>query len=233
MTLIQPIHYTHRPDQWHAFLRALGFEALPGGTRQWSEFGAHGMVAIHVATADAPAGGVTDLHLLVEDPRALSQRLKAEAITHEVVQLQDVGDLIQIELADGPKVSASHGERVHTSGGLAVMPIWYGESVTELRRALEIAGLKPRLASDSGEWMDFQAPDGGLVAFHRGEAHRVELALEYRGDIESYADELTGRGLSVALIDEAYNRTLLVRGPEGVDLWINGTVDDLHGYTRF
>ena len=34
------------------------------------------------------------------------------------------------------------------------------------------------------------------------------------------------------VVDEAYNRTLLVTTPEGAKLWINGAASDLHGCRR-
>lgn len=34
------------------------------------------------------------------------------------------------------------------------------------------------------------------------------------------------------MIDEAYNRTVLVTTPKGARLTVNGAQTDLHGYTR-
>jgi hypothetical protein len=70
------------------------------------------------------------------------------------------------------------------------------------------------------------------VAVHRAERTEVELTLEYAGDVGDLVPALEAAGFPAAVVDEAYNRTLRVPDPDrDGDIWINGQITDLYGYT--
>lgn len=126
----------------------------------------------------------------------------------------------------GPTVARASGE-------LVVMPVWYPRDVEAAHRFVRALGLQPRIVSDEGTWSDYTADGGGLVALHAGSATpRTELSFEYRGDLGAFAERLEEAGFTAVLVDEAYNRTLLVSTPDGWQLWINEAQADLHGFHR-
>lgn len=131
-----------------------------------------------------------------------------------------------------------------TDGELVVLPVWYPRDLDATERLVRALGLQPRIASDSGNWRDFSAGGGGLVALHADAdasdadpaaapaRPRTELSFEYRGDLEAFAERLERAGFETVIVDEAYNRTVLVTTPDGWQLWINEAQSDLHGFRR-
>ena len=232
MITVQPIRYTAHPDEWHRLAEALGFRpAFPPDPR-WSEFDGRGILAIHHAGADDEHAGRTGLHLLSDDLDAVEVRLAAAGFSVHRTVLDDIGPMLTGSAASGAKLTISGGARAADTGALAVQPIWYQSDLDEPRRFLETIGLRPHVASQSGTWISFTAEGGGLAALHHAEAVRFELSLEYTGDLDALAERLAAAGHPASVIDEAYNRTLLVDTPDGDQLWVNGTMDDLYGYTR-
>lgn len=230
---VQQIQYTTDPPAWHALARGLGLEPLPGGTDAWSEFAGDGLLAIH--RVDSPADERTELNLLSDGPEALDALERALVGAGASVRrtvLDDIGPLLVV---DGPlpmTATTSGSAAASTSSPLRAMPIWYGDDLSAQAAAAEAAGLRRRLASDSGVWIDFTAVGGGALALHRAEQHGVELSFEYSGDLDALASRLTEAGYEPRIIDEAYNRTLRIARPDGPDLWVNGAQQDLYGYTR-
>ncbi|WP_420370088.1 hypothetical protein [Curtobacterium sp. L1-20] len=230
---VQQIQYTTDPSAWQALARALGLERLEDGDDVWSEFAGDGVLAIH--RVDSTADERTELTLLADGPEALD-RLERElggagAVVRRTV-LDDVGPMLVV---DGPlpmTATVSASADVRAGSPLTVMPIWYGSSTDAQAAVLEAVGLRRRLSSDSGVWVDFTAVGGGAVALHRSDDERLELSFEYGGDLEVLAAQLTEAGHQPRIVDEAYNRTLLVARPDGPDLWVNGAQQDLYGYTR-
>lgn len=78
---------------------------------------------------------------------------------------------------------------------------------------------------------DFTA-DGGLVSLHSAPRVRIELAMEYVGDLDELATRVQDAGHDAVVVDEAYNRTLRLTPPDGAELWINGAQTDLYGFTE-
>jgi hypothetical protein len=58
------------------------------------------------------------------------------------------------------------------------------------------------------------------------------LPIHYAPDLDHLASRLDAAGYAAGIVDEAYNRTLRVTDPDGVELWINGAQEDLYGYRR-
>ncbi|MBK7819868.1 MAG: hypothetical protein IPJ61_02025 [Tessaracoccus sp.] len=230
MITVQLIYYTSHTRQWRALARALGLTPPFTPGEDWAEFEGGGILAIHYA--DGGRVGTADLHFLVDDLDATEARLRDAGLTVESTMLNDVGPLLTITAASGATISASAGARVANSGTLAVQPIWFQADLDEPRRILETLGLRARLASDSGGWIEFEADGGGSAALHAGDAPTIGLSLECTGDLDDLARRLTDSGFAATVVDEAYNRTLRVVTPDGDELWINGAMDDLYGYTR-
>lgn len=230
MITVQPIRFTAHPEEWHRFAAALGltppFPPSPG----WSEFDGDGILAIHRAGSKAP--GSTALNILVDDVDATQAALAKEGIATDRRMAEDVGPIVTVTADSGAEITFSGGARTAHSSPIAVQPIWFQEDLMQPRRILEALGLRPRLASDSGTWLDFTADGGGTAALHAGDGARLDLSLEYAGDLDVLAESLSSQGYDTAIHDEAYNRTLTVPTPDGDSLWINGTQTDLHGYTR-
>ncbi|MBA8991240.1 hypothetical protein FHW23_002509 [Curtobacterium pusillum] len=230
---VQQIQYTTDPSAWRALARGLGLEPLAGGDDVWSEFAGDGVLAIH--RVESPDDERTGINLLADGPEALDALERALVGAGASVRrtvLDDIGPLLVV---DGPlpmTATASPSAAARAAAPLTVMPIWYGSDVTAQAAIAEAAGLRRRLSSDSGVWIDFTAVGGGAIALHRAEQDGVELSFEYTGDLDALAARLVEAGYEPRIIDEAYNRTLRVARPDGPDLWVNGAQQDLYGYTR-
>lgn len=230
MITVQPIRYTPHQSQWHRLAQELGFRPAFAPNQQWSEFDGRGILAIHHAAAEDEHAGRTDLHLLSDDLDGVEARLVSAGFGVERTMLDDIGPMLTVTAATGARITVSGGARTADAGELAVQPIWYQADLDEPRRILEAIGLRPQLASESGTWIAFTADGGGRAGLHRADEVRFELSLEYAGDLDALARHLDSAGFGASVIDEAYNRTLLVATPDGDQLWVNGTMDDLYGY---
>ena len=75
----------------------------------------------------------------------------------------------------------------------------------------------------------------GIADVHVGEDESTVMAFETT-DVEALKEPLEQAGFRVALVDEAYGRTLRVEHPDDprqeAELWINETQTDTYGYTR-
>ncbi|WP_405058021.1 VOC family protein [Kribbella sp. NBC_01505] len=120
--------------------------------------------------------------------------------------------------------------------GVVVRPLRFTDRVAEMRALLESLGLKARIESPGGGWVDMLA-GSGMVALHSaatsstgGKPGQTRLSFEAE-DIDRLKEVLESAGYpDVAIWDEAYGRVLRVTGPGGEDLWIDERSDDLYGY---
>lgn len=227
---VQQIQYTTDPGPWHALAEALGLQRLPGSDEVWTEFAGDGLLAVH--RVDRPEDERTEICFVTDDLDGLETRLRAVGAAVRRVETDDIGAVLVIEHAGVTCTATSTSTPVAASGPLTVLPIWYGPDLSLPGALLDAVPLQRRLASDSGDWVDATADAGGAVALHRAPDARVELSFEHDGDLDALAARLAGAGLPAVVVDEAYNRTLRVRRPDGPDLWVNGRHEDLYGYTR-
>ncbi len=232
MITVQPIRYTSRPRQWHRFARALGLAPASPASQVWSEFDGVGVLAVHGVAAGDLRDGDTGFHLRTDDLDAVQARLRGAGVAVTGSTVADVGRLLEVIGSSGARVTVSGGARRAERGELAVLPIWYQQDVAEARRIVEAIGLGPRIASRSESWTDFTGDGGGLAAVHRDSQVAVELAWEYSGDLDAFAVRLDRAGLAAVVVDEAYSRSLRVVSPDGDELWVNATQQDLYGFTR-
>lgn len=227
MITVQPIHYTSDPDDWHRFADAIGFRAAFPPVGSWSEFDAGGILAIHQVVAGDPLDGTTDIHLLVSDLHSVQEAAIGVGATVDATTLENVGRMLTVTSGE-LRLTVSSGSR-STSGDPSVVPIHYVQDLAEPDRLFRALGLRPRIAAADGVWADYEGDGGGLAALHHGEPH-TELSFEFAGDLDDLASRLGAVGFAAEIVDEAYNRTLRVNGPDGQELWINGVQQDLYGY---
>jgi hypothetical protein len=229
MITVQPIQYTSATGAWKRFAETIGFRPASPSVGAWSELDAGGILAVHEVRAGDPLDRTTEIHLLADDLDAIWDAAAAVGAKVGESVLQDAGRMLTIASAE-LRVTVTGGPRP-ASGDPAVLPIHYLRDLADADRLYVALGLHPRVAAVDGVWADYTADGGGLVALHQGEPH-TELSFEYAGDLDDLASRLDHAGYASTIVDEAYNRTLRVAGPDGVELWINGAQKDLYGYRR-
>lgn len=125
------------------------------------------------------------------------------------------------------------GELPVKSGAVQVAPLLCTPQVEKTAQMLAGQGLQRQLTSDSGDWADLVGD--GIVGVHIGQEGSTVMAFE-AADVGSLKEPLEGGGFRVALVDEAYGRTLRVEHPDDprqeAEIWINETQTDTYGYTR-
>ena len=224
MTTVHAVYTTADLSWWQRIAPILGLS--PAGTP--GHYAGSGLLTVRPATEET-SPGTTHLEILLTDPRAALTAAEAVATVADGTVSATDGTAITV----GPAVE--HFPTPTLASGqtqVAILPIWYGPDPAEPIAILTGLGLQPRLASESGSWKDFTADGGGQVAWHHSPSVALELALEHSGDLDALADRITETGTGATVVDEAYNRTLLVDTPDGGRLWVNGTQTDLYGYRR-
>ena len=106
---------------------------------------------------------------------------------------------------------------------MILMPIVY---VTDMARSIEFyASLGFALASRSDHWSELTAGDGAVLALHLATSlpdptPRVELALVALEPLEQVQERYRD-ALSRAITDEAFGRSLALRDPDGLEIFVN------------
>ncbi|MGB4776952.1 hypothetical protein [Microbacterium sp.] len=228
---VQAIHYTAAPEKWHDLALALGLTPAFAPQRNWSEFDGEGVLAVHAVDAGDALAETTQLHLLVSDLEACAESLIGTGVRVERTVLDDVGPLLVVTAVSGACITLSAGVReVH--GAPMMQPIWFDADSAAVAPILTAVGLRPVLASDAGSWIEFEASGGGSVAFHAAESPSISFGLVFEGDLEVLSQQVAAAGFETSIVDEAYNRTLLITTPVGWHLWVAGPYDDMYGYHR-
>jgi hypothetical protein len=119
---------------------------------------------------------------------------------------------------------------------VVIRPLRFTNDVQAMRAFLETLGLRSRIESESGIWVDMVA-GRGMIALHDaarsdtgGEPGQTRLAFE-ADDIDELKDRLDAAGFEDASVfDEAFGRVLTAKGPDGAGLWIDERSKDLYGY---
>jgi hypothetical protein len=108
--------------------------------------------------------------------------------------------------------------------------------VAAMRAFLELLGLRSRIESERGGWLDMVG-GWGMVALHDSAASAMGAApghttLSFEADdIDELKDRLIAAGYDDATIwDEAYGRVLSVTPSGGVQIWFDERAKDLYGY---
>jgi hypothetical protein len=119
---------------------------------------------------------------------------------------------------------------------VVIRPLRFTANVDAMRTFLETVGLRSRLESERGGWVDMLA-GRGMVALHDSATSSTggrpgETTLSFEADkIDELKDRLDQAGFADATVfDEAYGRVLSVTGPDDVVIWIDERSEDLYGY---
>ncbi|WP_116949352.1 hypothetical protein [Jiangella endophytica] len=228
MTLtVRPVRRTAHADAWVRVVEALGGVAAGrDGDRVDLALG-HGRVT--VVRADESG---TELGFEAPDLLAVAAECERNGLA-----TMSAGGRLELTGPDGLRVHVDERpDAVPPPGAdpaLSTLPLWYSPDVAGAAAVLDRLGLTVRIASHIGDWVDFIAPGGGLVAAHRADVPSVQLSFEYDGDVRALAARLAGRGLTASVVDENYGLTVRVPDPDGTgDIWVNQIQTDLHGYRR-
>jgi len=122
------------------------------------------------------------------------------------------------------------------SNQVVLRPLRFTADVPAMRRFLETLGLKSRVESEHGGWVDMVA-GRGMVALHDSASSATgaksgETGLSFEADdIEELKERLQAAGYQDATVwDEAYGRVLSVTAPVDAVIWVDQRNDDLYGY---
>jgi hypothetical protein len=101
---------------------------------------------------------------------------------------------------------------------------------------LETIGLRPRIESQHGGWVDLVS-DSGMVALHDAASSAIgakpgQTTLSFEAnDIDALATRLRDADVpDVTVFDEAYGRVLTCTDPLGDTIAVDERTDDLYGY---
>jgi len=117
-----------------------------------------------------------------------------------------------------------------------IRPLRFTADVEAMRAFLETLGLRSRIESERGGWVDMLA-GRGMVALHDaassstgGQPGQTNLSFE-ADNVDEIKDRLEQVGfVDATVFDEAYGRVLSVTAPDDVVIWIDERSDDLYGY---
>jgi hypothetical protein len=239
--VVRPIVFTARPDAWLAVATALSGRSLSNDGDWHVLVLASGRLAVHAVPPGDPLDGTQVLGFESGDLDALAAAVGLSVDTD----------------ADGPGITVTGPDglrfRVHgttpdgppddsvTQGTrTSVLPLWYSPDVAAATETLERLGLRRRIASDVGDWVDLAAPGGGLVAAHRADRPSVQVSFEHP-DVHALSERLEAAGVAGVVVDESYGFSLRIPNPDagvttavpaGTEIWVNQTQTDLYGYTR-
>jgi hypothetical protein len=117
-----------------------------------------------------------------------------------------------------------------------IRPLRFTADVEAMRAFLERLGLRSRIESERGGWVDMLT-GRGMVALHDAASSSTggqpgQTTLSFEADkLDELKDRLEQVGfVDATVFDEAYGRVLSVSGPEGVVIWVDERSDDLYGY---
>lgn len=243
---VQPIHFTSGYAVWKHFYSQLGLDETGADDPMATILAADsGQLMLGEVPAESPLDGIRLVELTTADLDAYGNALEDEGTEVNRVELAHHRSTIAADLPQGRvhvgETSVSAGAAPFDPAGLNIGALLYtpAETVSAGAQALAPYGLTPRIASNSGGWTDLIGH--GVFAFHEGTLRTVDNDAPHQpvisifaetGNVEKYMAELQSRGVEVALIDEAYGRTLNITQPDGGILTVNETQQDLYGYRR-
>jgi hypothetical protein len=118
---------------------------------------------------------------------------------------------------------------------IVVRPIRFTDHLEAMQAFLETLGLRPRILSEAGGWVEMVA-GGGMLALHDAASSDIgaasgETCLGFDvADVKELAGRLVDAGVDdVTVYDEAYGQVLRCTDPLGETLQVDSR-DDLYGY---
>lgn len=124
------------------------------------------------------------------------------------------------------------------SDQVVLRPLRFTARLAAMRTFLETLGLRSRIESERGGWVDLVA-GRGMTALHDsatsatcGRPGETRLSFE-ADDLDDLFARLRDAGYDDATVhDEAYGRVLSVTAADATTIWIDERSDDLYGYRR-
>lgn len=224
MLRVTPIQFTDHPSAWRELLVALGMKAVVEA-EEWSEFDCpSGGVRLHAASPQHPSGTAL-LAFEVGDLYEFARRTRQDGGEVDVVELEH-GPTALISGPDGVVLQATVSTRDTPEGeaGLHVLPVWSATDVHGAVATLRAIGARDDEANTAGDWRQFTAKNGGLIAVHADTESGAALSFQYDADLERLRARLSAADIEVTLVDEAYGRSLRIANPDGGgDIWVNET----------
>lgn len=248
---VRPIRYTARVAQMRDWAQRLGMTLLLEES-EWVVLGAgRGRLALHAVPDGDALDRTTTLAVETDDLDALQQAWEAAGMRTRRTNDHDI-PLLFATTPFGGEIAAGEWSPSAADGAadpaLSVMPMLVTGDVDAAARWFESWGWTRRISSDGGGWVDLELPgDAGLVGIHAagnleseppepapGPMPEVAVSLTFEHpDVDALLERVRVAGLEDAhVVDEAYNRTLLVDCPDGETIWVNGEQTDLYGYSR-
>lgn len=241
----QPIHFTSDYSAWKEFYLQLGLAETEANELKVTVLAADsGQLLLGEVPAHSPLDGVHLMEFTVPDLDTYATSLEDRGTPVQWAELAHRSGVV-LDLPQGRmfvvQSAISAGAAPFDPAGLTIGGLLYtpADTIASGTQALAPYGLSPRIASDNGGWTDLIG--NGLFAFHEGPLQTVEndapnqplvQIFAETGDLEAYMTQLESRSLGVALIDEAYARTLHITQPDGRILTVNETQQDLYGFHR-
>jgi len=238
--VVRPVVFTTAPHAWLAITTALGGRSLVDDSDWHVVALASGRLAVHTVPTGDPLDGAQVLGFEHADLDTVA------AAVGVPVDTDDDGPGVTVTGSDGlrfrvdratPDAFADDGAPGERT---SVLPLWYSPDVPAAAATLERLGLRRRIASDVGTWVDLVAPGGGLVAAHGAARASVQISFEHP-DVHVLRDRLEAAGIAATVVDENYGFSLRIPNPDagiapavppGTEIWVNQTQTDLYGYTR-
>lgn len=119
---------------------------------------------------------------------------------------------------------------------LVVRPVRFTDNIEPMRTFLEALGLRPRVESTRGGWVEMVA-EAGMVALHSARDSESQAPSGFTSlsfdaaDVDVLAKRLRDADVpDVVVYDEAYGRVLDCVDPLGHHLQVDEHSDDLYGY---
>ncbi|MFC8039575.1 hypothetical protein ACFUOZ_09495 [Paenarthrobacter sp. NPDC057355] len=209
MLRARPIHYTSRPEQWSALLRALGLAATVDDG-DWLEFDAgSGRLAVGRVDHGHPLDAITVFSVEVGDLEEFARRTEDDGTQAELHQTPD-GATVQISADDGFEFFAFPAQRAadgswatspEADPALTVVATWVSPLVGVAANDLRNIGARPRTEDD--ESATFTTKNGGILRIiHGADSGNGDLAFEYDGELEPLLGRLHTAGVDARVEDD-------------------------------
>ncbi len=229
MLRVRPVVFTSRIEPWRELLTAAGLVCAADDGGAWLEFdAASGRLCLRRVNAGDTADGRVQLGFEVRDLDEFARRTTADG-TKAAIEDTEHGRTARITAPSGFSFLAepaspsfgNHPGPEQPDPALAVMPVWTTPDIPGAVATLRGIGAHPRFG-DAGEWADFAAKNGGLIAVRRGAAEQLELSFEYDDDLAALRERLTAARIANSLADGTAGQALLVEHPNGAGQAVPG-----------
>lgn len=242
---VLPTQFTSDLRTWDAFYQQLGLTPTSSSVDPRHILAADsGALMLAEVEPGSALDGVRLVELAVPDLDAYRDALQTAGVRTTTVQLAHQ-PAVAVDLPQGRiharELDLQQGTDDVDPAGLSIGALLYGPADQMAAGAALLGqhGLHARIASDSGGWSDLVGQ--GLFAFHRGTLQTVEGEAPEQpvvevfgetGDLDQLVAGLEEHRVEASLIDEAFGRSLRVSQPDGSQLQINETQQDLYGFHR-